>query len=141
MYAMLEIDYEGTAVRAARSFARAPLPEEIDAMLNDDDEDARAYGRLRSNASVTKAERIDYLRTVTLAVVRPEAPPVLDEITISRELCKEILVALDHAAGFGAFIPRRIQNESVAEYAGSMRFDALNAAMRLRRAALSQEAA
>lgn len=132
---MLEIDYEGIAIAGARSFARAPMPEEIEQMLNDDQGDVEMYTRLNAN-STPHAGRIDYLRSVTLSVTRPSE----GDVVISRELAREVLTALDNAAGFGAFIPRRIANNAVAEYAGSVKSDCEDAAQRLRRAANLQGA-
>lgn len=81
---------------------------------------------------------LDELQAKTEAAMRKQAVRRDGDIVISWELAREILTALDNAAGFGAFIPRRIASDSVGEYADSVRRDSMQAAQRLRRAAMSQ---
>jgi len=100
-------------------------------------------GAFRLDPAITT---LDQLHVKTDAVMARATTPALDEtveddgIVISRELAKEILTALDNATGFGAYVPRRIANNAIGDYADSVRLECGSAAMRLRRAALAQEA-
>ena len=99
---------------------------------------------------------LDELRARTDAVMLRHGTPTLpttpvvslldesaedDGVVISRELAKEILTALHNAAGFAAFVSRRIADNGVADYAGSVRRDSIQAEMRFRRVCLAQEVA
>ena len=93
---------------------------------------------------MARPELVERLHAITVGIVQPPKRPVMQrvddgDVVISRELCKEILKALTHAGGFASFITRRVHDNTVGEYASSVRDDVEQAMRRLRQAAIAQD--
>lgn len=96
-----------------------------------------AVAGARSLGDAPVPERVRELRAITIPVMAPRTP----DVVISRELAKEICRALEHAAGFGAYVPRAVRSNTVAEYADSIRTESTQALTRFKRAAMAGGAA
>ena len=93
---------------------------------------------------MARPEVVERLHAITVGIVQPPKRPVMQrvdhgDVVISPELCKEVLKALSHAGGFASYVTRRVHDNSVGDYAASVRDDAEQAMRRLRQAAIAQD--